>query len=185
MPLRSDDAEAAVGGALATVVVLVSLMCTSESGICKARAQTFAWSKQVISRGKNGCGYNTRQTIETNAADLGHLRVQALPHLCATVGEQHRAVGVHVDECRGLIHEGCREGDAKLCWHQGQAALGPAVRRVEGRHLHLALGEPRRGLECRPHALQLRPASAWATQNKSNCYYKSGRRSEEGLSAGI
>ena len=40
MPLRSDDAEAAVGDVLATVLVLVSVMWILDTGMPKLRAAT-------------------------------------------------------------------------------------------------------------------------------------------------
>mmetsp|Transcript_22514 Transcript_22514/g.66151 ORF Transcript_22514/g.66151 Transcript_22514/m.66151 type:complete len:569 (-) Transcript_22514:451-2157(-) len=63
---------------------------------------------------------------------LAHLCVQALPHLGAAVRDEHRAVCVDVHERAALVHELCGEVDAELGGQHGDAALAPAVRRVEG-----------------------------------------------------
>lgn len=39
---------------------------------------------------------------------LDHLGVEALSHLCPTVGQQHRAVGVNVNQSSGLQEEADR-----------------------------------------------------------------------------
>ena len=58
MPLRSEDAEAAVGDVLATVLVLVSVMWILETGMPKQREATYKRTsiKVTIRQTKNNQG---------------------------------------------------------------------------------------------------------------------------------
>ena len=64
--------------------------------------------------------------------------MQALAHLGATVGDQHRTVLVDVDEGAGLVERGEVERDPELHRGHRQAALGVRMRGVVCRDLGLA-----------------------------------------------
>ena len=61
--------------------------------------------------------------LELLGHHLGHLGVEALPHLGAAVVQVHAAVGVDVHQRAGLVVGGHGERDAELDRGQRQAAL--------------------------------------------------------------
>ena len=73
--------------------------------------------------------------------NIEHLGVDALPHLHRPGADADAAVGVDVDQGRGLVEEGAGERDPKAHRHHGDAPLDQGVRAIELRDLVIERGD--------------------------------------------
>lgn len=93
-----------MGLVLATVLVLVSEMWIFEQGIPKTLLATLhrtSFQKLEIVEKKKELGATLNQRVAVSRY-LHHLGVETLPHFRSSVGQQHRAVSVDVNQSSSL-----------------------------------------------------------------------------------